>query len=273
MWVCVARAVYLGGVTLPATASTCLPLTACAILTPHTLVSCVLPAGVGPLTLLSLTVLDQTAELANPGLSYAPPTVLAASPSPLVLNTQMGSGSGVTLFGNGFGTFTQWLSAWLVANVTGLCGVGPVATVPSTFILGAGDGTVTLQFGALPFLFPSASLTMTVAGAALVTPVPILIAPPVITSLTLIGTNGSLYEVGVVGANFGAVAVSPPASGASCVAPGAYVLIDTTPCVLLTAAVVRAVRAMCVRVAGVGVCACGIDADGDVCVCDVGCVW
>jgi hypothetical protein len=73
----------------------------CTFVSPDTQLQCALPLGLGAISRVSVTVLDQTGALDVTGLAYAPPTV--ASVSPPTWPTDVTSMT-VTVTGSGFGS-------------------------------------------------------------------------------------------------------------------------------------------------------------------------
>ena len=88
------------GVLTPSLTSTVLQTSNCSITVRHRQLQCVLPAGVGALSSVAVTVLGQTSVFSNVHLAYAQPIVGTVSPS----SWSPSSSTTVTLSGSGFGT-------------------------------------------------------------------------------------------------------------------------------------------------------------------------
>ena len=108
--------VSVDGVVTPSLTSTVLSTSNCSITVRHRRLQCALPAGVGTLSSVAVTVLDQTSVFSNVHLVYAQPIVATVSPP----SWSPSSSTTVTLSGSGFGTAsaTAMVCQWTVHNVS-----------------------------------------------------------------------------------------------------------------------------------------------------------
>jgi hypothetical protein len=183
---------------------------ACAYAVNHTTLVCVLPAGVGAISLVSVTVLGQTATLAPHGLAYEPPAAVSVSPSTWPTNVASLPGL-VTVMGSGFGSLN---SSGLVSvratplNVSGLCDSGQGSGVLF------GTAISVLDDSALTFSIPASfthrlaagwQVYVVVAGQpSSASAVTVNTSSPGITEINVGSLNGTHSFLEVFGSSFGA---------------------------------------------------------------------
>jgi hypothetical protein len=208
------------------------PVSGCALATNHTALTCPLPPGVGVISLVTVTVLGQTATLAPVGLAYAPPAVARVSPS--AWSTDL-AGVSVTVTGRGFGP--PALARLVDVTVTGAAcdGAQPV-TMAIQDVTVRSDTLMSLTFGAAPGpVIASWAMRIVVAGQAIATGSwNVTTTPPSVAGLSLDRPfNGTHYFLLLSGNDFG-----PNAGPGTC--PGdATLTVDGAPCNALSMPRVR----------------------------------
>jgi hypothetical protein len=99
-------------ITTPAGVSTA---TGCRFIVPHEKLVCTLPPGVGTISLVTLTELDQGVALGPVGLAYAAPAITSVAPVDWPTNVD---GATLTVTGRGFGTPS--ISSLVAVTVSGV---------------------------------------------------------------------------------------------------------------------------------------------------------
>jgi hypothetical protein len=225
--------IHTGGVQLPSYAGLSATLVNCSVVSQHTAIVCALPAGVGRISKLSLTVLDQSTSFTPANLSYDAPVVSSTNPNPFVLPTDVRNG--ISLSGSGFGWTVASVAVWLTANTSGLCGsTGALTVIQPAVVEVKSDSSIVVGLNSWSFLYRNGWMSVFVAGQRVTNgDIGFTVTPPTIQSLSFSATrpNSSLYYLDIVGDNFGTVLES----GASdhCLMPGIVVRIDTASCLSL----------------------------------------
>ena len=222
---------------MPASYASSASLNNCTLVMPQTCVQCLLPPGVGRISQISFTVFDQTAVFAPSSMYYDRPVIQSTSPSPFVLNTDMSTV--LSLIGSGFGSSTRDVTVWVLANTSQICGFTGFLSLPAAQMFIQNDGLLSVQFAALPFVFPNGLLYAAVSDQIAAQSFNVSIAAPAILSLSFSyeRPNASLYYIDIVGSNFGPV-LDTTTIASSCVPQGVVITIDGVRCVTLTMTVV-----------------------------------
>ncbi len=141
--------------------------TQCAMVAVDTQLRCVLPAGTGAISRVTVTVLGQSALLEVAGLAYAPPSLRAVSPSTWATDLTTMT---IVVRGAGFGSAAQ--SSLVTVSATGDVACGGGASGPVTVV---GTAVSVLNDTELSFVLRDATphvvwqwtLAVTVAGQGL----------------------------------------------------------------------------------------------------------
>jgi hypothetical protein len=234
-------AVRAGGVIVSNQAPVQAALVNCTVISADVAAVCVLPAGVGRVSQLSLTVLDVVGVVTPDSMWYDPPVLATTVPTLLVLPSDMSLV--VTIGGSGFGFDARAVTVWITVNSSGICGAtNTAAIVNAASIVISDDSSMSVRFNAIPFVFGHGSLYVVVSDQEATRSFDVLIASPVVYSLSFAAErpNSTLYYIDVVGNNFGAF-VDTGDSGSSCVPQGAVVTVDDVRCLSVVMIVVSAV--------------------------------
>jgi hypothetical protein len=216
-------------VTTPAGAS---PVPACAFVAVDTTLECILPPGAGAITLVTVTVLGQTATLAPMGLAYATPVVASVTPSAWPTDL---SAVTVSAAGTGFGPPSQAQAVSVVVTGTA-CGGGAAAvnvSLPPQNLVVRSDADLGFDLRlVVAHVVPVWTLGVSVAGQRTAQgPRTVPTRRPAVSSLAFESTpNGTHYFLVVTGADFG------PAVGTDGCPGDVAVSIDGVPCDALTMA-------------------------------------
>jgi hypothetical protein len=184
-------------------------LSDCVMITVDTQLRCVLPAGTGAISRITVTVLDQAGALDTPDLAYAPPSL--ASVSPGTWSTDLSS-LAVVVGGSGFGRPAQ--SNFVSVSVTGVTGCmnDSDITVDGTAVTVLSDAELSVTFQLSPaHVLRRWSLSVTVSGqsiawndtASRAVAVVSTRAPSVSALSFAVPPNGTHYFVLVEGFDFG----------------------------------------------------------------------
>ncbi len=183
----------------------------CAYAVNHTTLVCVLPAGMGTISLVSVTVLGQTATLVPDGLAYEPPTVVSVSPSTWPTNVSS-LASPVTVVGSGFGspnTSSQVSVTATALNISGHCDSGQGSVSLAVTAINVRDDTA-LTFSIPPtFTHPLAAgwlVHVVVAERSSASSVTVYTSSPRITEINVGSLNGTHSLLMVTGSSFGSCA-------------------------------------------------------------------
>jgi hypothetical protein len=196
--------------------------TGCAFAVNHTELQCVLPAGVGAISSVSVMVLGQNSTLAPVGIAYEPPTVVSVSPSTWPTNV---ASLAVTVEGSGFGSVNSSSQVSVTAtplNVSGHCDSGQggeVLTVNTINVLNDTTLTFSIPASFTHRLAAGWQVHVVVAGqpssASFVT---VYTSRPGITEINVGSSNGTHSLLVVTGSSFGSCAgdVNMTVGGAFC---------------------------------------------------------
>jgi hypothetical protein len=186
-------------VTTPAGAT---PVPGCALTTNHTALTCPLPAGVGVLSLVTVTVLGQAAALAPVGLAYTSPAIAGVVPGAWPTDL---AGAVVSLTGSGFGT--PALGRLVTVSVTGVaCGGVLSVSPPVQDVTVRSDTQLSFSFPYGPsHVVATWAVSVSVAGQAVAAGAwNVTTRAPAVSSLTLDRPfNGSHYFLALTGSDFG----------------------------------------------------------------------
>jgi hypothetical protein len=205
--------------------------TNCTLVVPDREVVCVLPPGTGPLLLVTVSVLTQSATLVPEGLAYAPPVL--ATVAPAAWGTDLGALS-VTVTGSGFGPPSQ--SAGVRVVLVGYSGCGPNITMAATSVSVRSDNELVfvVQPPAMAHVVPVWRVVVDVSGQA--TSAVVTTLPPQGPTFTFdSAANATHYFLTLSGGHYG------PAVSPSCPSD-VVVRVDGVPCdqlVMIKVGVVR----------------------------------
>ncbi len=207
----------------------------CVYRTLHSALECGLPAGVGAVSLLTVTVLDQEATFVPTGIAYMPPVVTSVFPSTWPTNL---AGLTVTLTGRGFGVVSNLVR---VVATGAACGGAETVRLLGQAVTPRGDVELSFTFsGAVDHVVPTWSVEVSVAGQGLEGgPLSVPTRPPTVPALSFDRvSNGTHYFLLLAGADFG------PVVGPQACAGDVSVTLDGAPCAALTMTQVRQQNAM-----------------------------
>ena len=206
----------------------------CTFAVVYTVVRCKLPAGIGRIWGVMITVLDQSVDFEASDLWYAPPVVSGVNPNRW--GTDL-NGTSVQLVGSGFGS--PALSSYVQVSATAASGcAGSVAGILSgRNVIVRSDGDLSFELHTVfPHVVRRWELQVSVAGQALASgPLVIDTSTPELVALAFNTAPNSTHNfLTLVGTDFGD-------SVTGCV-DDASVSVGGAPCDALSMAVVRVSR-------------------------------
>jgi hypothetical protein len=200
----------------------------CEMVVRDTRLRCVLPAGVGAITSVAVTVLGQRGALDVVGLAYAAPTLEAVSPASWT--TDLPSMT-MVVRGSGFGSPALAALVRVTASGASACSDAPLVTLVGSAVSVLNDTELSFVLRTTaPHVVSRWDLSLSVAGQAAVGPgagLTVGTRPPSLPTLTF-GPNGNSTHKALLltGTDFGPVLSSCPSDVA--------VTIDGVPCAKLT---------------------------------------
>jgi hypothetical protein len=186
----------------------------CEMVETDTRLQCVLPAGTGNISAVTVTTLGQVGTLSGVNLAYAPPTLVSVVPA--LWSTEVGStGLAVSLSGSGFGAPPHFAQIVVTAKPAGsqgspACEAALLRSEPSVTVQSDARISVVFQPEGAGHIVPSWAIHVVVSGQAMSSPEVIATTrPPTEPVLSLARKpNGTHFLLLLTGDNYGA-AVTP----------------------------------------------------------------